>query len=414
MSFCAVNDKQENSLMVIWDLGRRCTFSCSYCPPHRKNNWSKTASLEELIETAKGLERYHTIYNNKRKNPFKLSASFTGGEPTANPSFFKFLEYLQEHYPHWKRTLTSNGFYSERKLRIVMAKTDFTTVSWHCEATPKQKDRVKQNIQIMHDEGYGFKVNVMFHAHDEYFDECVSLCEWLDERNIKYTPRIIGDEGNVKVGIAARTVHEYTEPQLAWMRTYWDSKKKPKKVVSPPPNALGMMIATDKPKKIVGQTIGRPCCGGRPMEILSESTGEWERSNLIPDTNFQGWNCMINWYFLYIHQEVGEIWHHQTCQVNLEGEVAPITSIKNFDKYCDKLEDDFANDSFPMIKCPKTHCGCGLCVPKAKHQDTALEIFKSQTNITPVFYDAIKPIENPQTLKTVVYAFDAANGNETI
>ena len=58
MGLCAIDDKNEKQLMVIWDLGRRCTFACSYCPPHRKNNWSKTANLDELIATADNLERY--------------------------------------------------------------------------------------------------------------------------------------------------------------------------------------------------------------------------------------------------------------------------------------------------------------------------------------------------------------------
>lgn len=129
MGFCAVDDKNEQQLMVVWDLGRRCTYACSYCPPHRKNNWSPTASLDELKKTADSLERYSNIYNQMRDKPFRVNTSFTGGEPTVNPSFFPFLEYLKQRYPQWKRTLTTNGFYSRRKLDIVMATTDFTTVS---------------------------------------------------------------------------------------------------------------------------------------------------------------------------------------------------------------------------------------------------------------------------------------------
>ena len=96
MSFCAINDKKENQLMVIWDLGRKCTYSCSYCPPHRKNNWSPVASLDELIKTADSLDRYASIYNKYRKVPFKTACSFTGGEPTVNPAFFDFLVFLNE------------------------------------------------------------------------------------------------------------------------------------------------------------------------------------------------------------------------------------------------------------------------------------------------------------------------------
>jgi len=417
---CAINDKKENQLMVIWDLGRKCTFACSYCPPHRKNNWSDTANLDELISTAKGLERYHNTYNKHRHEPFKLSASFTGGEPTVNPAFFKFLTYLQEHYPHWKRTLTTNGFYSERKLRTVMANTDFTTVSWHCEATPSQKSRVRENLRIMHEEGYGFKVNVMFHAHEEYFDECVELCAWLDERGIGYTPRIIGDEGNAKVGLVARTVHEYTEEQMAWMKAFWDNKKKPKVVETfkptqqPPPGVMGMIVnEPPKPKKVVGQTLGRPCCGGRPMEIKTDDG--WERSDLLPTNNFQGWSCMVNWYFLYIHQEIDQVWHHQTCQVNLDGEVGPICKASELDQWCDKLDNIIeTTGTMPYIRCPKTHCGCGMCTPKAKSDEDAAILFRSHSILEPQFATEFKEVTRPLTLKTMVLAFDKENGNETI
>ena len=61
MGLCSIDDKTEKQLMVIWDLGRRCTFACSYCPPHRKNNWSDLASFDELVKTADNLERYSEI-----------------------------------------------------------------------------------------------------------------------------------------------------------------------------------------------------------------------------------------------------------------------------------------------------------------------------------------------------------------
>ena len=423
MSLCAIDDKNEKQLMVIWDLGRRCTFACSYCPPHRKNNWSDTASLDELIKTADNLERYSEIYNAKRNERFRVAASFTGGEPTVNPDFFKFLVYLQENYPHWKRTLTTNGFYSERKLRTVMANTNYTTVSWHCEGSPAQKERVKKNLEIMNDEGYGFKINIMFHEQDEYFQECIDLAKWCDDNEVSYTPRVIGDQGDIKTGLREKTVHEYTKLQLQWLENYWAAKKanhptpayeasemlsRPVQLASDP----GGTSAMATPEKQTGQKMGRPCCGGRKMDLLSND--EWTTSTFVENNNFRGWSCMINWYFLYIHQEIDKIWHHQTCGVNLEGKVAPICNVSNFAEYCDDLEAKMNTGHIPYIRCPKTHCGCGLCVPKAKHDGLANEIFKRHApGIQPDFMDH-KDEGKGGTLKNMVYKFDEENGNETI
>lgn len=419
MSFCAVDDKKENKLMVIWDLGRKCTYACTYCPPHRKNNWSATASFEELKKTADALERYHNIYNSKRKDPFIISASFTGGEPTVNPAFFDFLVYLQENYPHWKRTLTTNGFYSERKLRLVMKNTDYTTLSWHCEGTPDQKARVRENIRIMHEEGYGFKVNVMFHEREDYFNECIELCDWLEDIGVSYIPRVIGDQGDVKQGLKDKTIHTYTEEQMAWLNDYWDRKKntkldpkldKARKVSNP--STSEPIKSVSKSQKTIGQSIGRPCCGGRDMELLEDNG--WVQSRFVSNNNFQGWNCMINWYFLYIHQEIDEIWHHQTCQVDLNGELGPICKASEFDEFCDKLEEKVETGNIPLIRCPKTFCGCGLCVPKAKTDEHAKSIFNYHVpKLNPEFME-MKSTVNKGTLKALVYKFDRMNGNETI
>lgn len=413
MSFCAINDKKENQLMVIWDLGRRCTYSCSYCPPHRKNNWSPVATLDELIKTADTLDRYASIYNKYRKTPFKTACSFTGGEPTVNPAFFDFLVYLNQQYPDWKRTLTTNGFYSERKLRLVMNNTQFTTLSYHCEGSPEQKKRVRENIKIMHEEKYGFKVNVMFHENEEYFRECVELCEWFDDIGVKYTPRVIGDQGTVKKGIEDKTVHTYTEEQMAWFKNYWNLKNEKSIVKKTPPTGV-MNLETTDDKKIVGQSIGRPCCGGRNMEILDESSNTWETTKFLTNNNFQGWNCMVNWYFLYIHQEIDKVWHHQTCQVDLNGKVSPISTVTDFDKYCDWLEETTSAGLIPLIRCPKTYCGCGLCAPKARQDQMAEAVFKSHvTNLEPALMARKEETFNG-SLKDLVYEHDRKNGNETI
>jgi MoaA/NifB/PqqE/SkfB family radical SAM enzyme len=406
MGFCAIDDKTEKKLLVIWDLGRKCTYACSYCPPHRKNNWSATASFEELKKTADALERYSEIYNSKRNERFQVSASFTGGEPTVNPAFFDFLVYLQERYPHWKRTLTTNGFYTDRKLKLVMDNTDYTTLSWHCEGSPDQKKQVRRNIQTMIDNKYGFKVNVMFHSREDYFQECIELCEWLDELGANYIPRVIGDQGDIKQGLDDGTVHRYSDEQMKWFEDYWAKKKGPKVTTA----------STSQPlpeKKNIGQKIGRPCCGGRDMELLEDN--DWVASKFVSNNNFKGWNCMINWYFLYIHQEIDQIWHHQTCQIDMDGNMAPICKVSEFDQYCDKLQAQFDTGKIPFIRCPKSHCGCGLCVPKSKDDKIATQIFKYHApGIEPELME-MKDIYNQKgSLKHLVLRFDKENGNETI
>ena len=47
-------------------------------------------------------------------------------------------------------------------------------------------------------------------------------------------------------------------------------------------------------------------------------------------------------------------------------EKGPICSISKSDSYLTWLRNEFAKGRTPIMKCPNTHCGCGICIPKAK------------------------------------------------
>ena len=170
-----------------------------------------------------------------------------------------------------------------------------TTVSYHAEATDLEKELVKNNLQLMYDSDYNFSVNVMFHK--DYFDECADLCDWLQDRKIRHTARPIGDSADPQ-DVADGSAHLYSQQQLDYFKNQWERKEKIKKDV--------MQMAI---KKRAETSIGRPCCNGK---CLSMKIGDkWERGFRVPTTNFNGWNCMVNWYFLYINSELDGVWHHR-------------------------------------------------------------------------------------------------------
>tara|TARA_Y100000004_G_scaffold33001_1_gene34870 strand:- start:523 stop:861 length:339 start_codon:yes stop_codon:yes gene_type:complete len=75
--------------------------------------------------------------------------------------------------------------------------------------------------------------------------------------------------------------------------------------------------------------------------------------------------------------ELDLMWTHQTCGVNLNGEVAPLGKISDFDIVIDELEESLYNKKAPMITCPKTFCGCGMCITKSKNDIS--EMFNRHT-----------------------------------
>lgn len=225
-SFDTVDLLTGNVFQVTWDLGRRCNYDCSYCPEHRHDNSSPHASLENLKKNSDFVLKYINLYM-KYRSYKHASINFTGGEPTVNPNFIEFLQYLKQQYQEkyadsWKCvfTVTSNGAMSKKIADAIIQECDHITISYHTEASAQIKEQVKERI-VQFDthgpaNGCSLSINVMFHA--QYFDECLKVCEFLDSKKIKYVPRIIGEEPGSKPSFA----HKYSAEQTAWFKNYWD------------------------------------------------------------------------------------------------------------------------------------------------------------------------------------------------
>lgn len=229
-SFDTVDLLDGNVFQVTWDLGRRCNYDCSYCPTHRHDNFSPHASLQELKNSADFVFEYIDIYMEYRDYKF-ASIGFTGGEPTVNPHFIKFVKYFRELYntKYANRyscsfALTSNGAFSKKMADAVMDNFNHITISYHAEADDTLKKQVVDRITHIYENGPSYmcsvSINVMFHA--AYFDECKNLCLYFDTEGIKYVPRIIGEEPDSPSNLA----HQYTEEQLQWFKDYWANSTK--------------------------------------------------------------------------------------------------------------------------------------------------------------------------------------------
>ena len=376
---CAIN-KAASQLSVIWDLGRRCTYSCSYCGPHHSNKTSPIVSFDTLKSTLDGVAEYHRLYNEQRTRPIAMHIDFTGGEPTINPNFFKFIEYAHDMYSGIIIGLTTNGCYSLKQCQTVIKTTNNCTVSYHPEASPAEKSLVLANINLMKEKNYRMKVNVMFHK--DYFDECVKLTKDLKSKDIKFVPRLIGDSNNkedIKLGYS----HVYNQKQMQWFKDYWTGRQ----------SKVNEKAKANK----LGANLGRPCCRGIQLDVYDT---KWNKTEFIPNNNFFNWHCTVNWEFLYINSELDAVWHHQTCQVNLDNNTDPIGKASNFVSINKKMAEIFATGKMPVIRCPRTWCGCGLCAPKSNDKEIFKELFSKQAKLTPVFQKENKePITRSSVIK---------------
>ena len=325
----AIRLPNPERLMVTWDTGRRCNFDCTYCEATRHDNKSAPHSYEELVRTFEFVKKY--------TGEKLVNINFTGGEPTVNPAFWQLAEYIHTNETRFRLSLTTNGAWHPKNTDRIAKWFEGVTVSYHAEGHAILKKQTMDNIKLLHDLGIWLQVNVMMHV--DHFDECKQVCAELKELGVKHNPRPIGD-GNIERegwfidsdGSQRRTSHTYSEEQTQWYYQY---------------------LGVTSPKE------GRNCCGGRCVQ--GKINGKWQDVNFI-DTNFKGWFCSVNKYFLHIDQHTGNVYHHQTCQALHDGLRGPLGNLNNTDAIFEYVQ----VNKDKTIVCPNNRCGCGMCVPKAK------------------------------------------------
>lgn len=89
------SDQGNPVMMIVWDLGRRCNYDCTYCTSWMHSTTSPFNDFEQYKKTAQFIDKYYSIYSKHHRENWKLMISFTGGEPAVNPAFFDLLLYLK-------------------------------------------------------------------------------------------------------------------------------------------------------------------------------------------------------------------------------------------------------------------------------------------------------------------------------
>jgi len=360
--------QQTGPMMVTWDLGRRCNYDCSYCQAHHHNNYSKHRTLDECTTVFDFIKEWTDTYNSYRNTEFPTTINFTGGEPTNNPNFWKILEYISQRDPAISLSLTTNGAFNKKYVDHIVKYMSGVTVSYHTEADPMLKEQVIQNVLELSKHKIWMQVNLMMHV--DHWDECVAVYERLKSHNVTVKLRPIGD-GAFAIkgwfidtdGSNRRTTHEYSEAQQEW---FWKQHGVDYKAV----------------KQSAGHDMGRQCCGNRELCGKSECKtdqpeAKWEDISLI-NTEFKGWSCMVDWYFLHIDHETELVYHHQTCRAKHGKQVGAIGSLTDTKAMLDTMKARLSNKVIDHIICPNSRCGCGMCVPKAKDAQVFEEIFNEK------------------------------------
>jgi pyruvate-formate lyase-activating enzyme len=342
----AIDPNNRISFLLDWELTLKCNLDCSYCGPGHDNS-TRHPDLDKCLSSIDFMFEYVDLYMSTKPKGIKyVMLNVYGGESLYHPDIVTVLEQVRERYrPYQDRwhltvTTTTNAIVSPKQLNRIIPLIDEFTVSYHTEATDRQKQQFYDNLITIRDSGRRQKCIVLMHTEPELFADANRMIAWLKENNIDYLPKQLDGE------------HEYNQEQVVWFdrldqeKTYGQTKE----------------LADSR----------RACCGGRQ---LCSNQNYRERQHYATN-QFPDWYCSVNHFFLHIKQVTGEIFVNKDCRMNYEGQVGPIGHLGATELMLSKLKIQLDNDILPIIQCKKSRCHCGLCAPKAQDLETYQTIMK--------------------------------------
>lgn len=365
----AIDPGNRLTFLLDWELTMKCNLDCSYCPTGiygGHNNSTPHPKLEECLASLDFMFEYVDIYMANRIQSLKyVVLNVYGGESLYHPDIVEILQQSRnkhkKYQDRWQLTITTttNAIVSDKQLAKIIPLVDEFTISYHSEATPKQKQQFKQNALTIVNAGKNLKCVVLMHADQQLFADSEQMIAWLKENNIRCLPRQL-DHPN------ARTDLNYTTHQVTWFENLYKAKSYTQKESEMP-----TLVLDDQGHVDLADT-GRACCGGRQV---CENSNHKDRKFYVAN-KFPGWYCSVNHFFLYVKQVTKEIFVNKDCKMNFDGTVSPIGLLDHAQDLIIRTRQQIDSNSLPVIQCAKNRCYCGLCSPKAKDLDTYNSIMK--------------------------------------
>lgn len=346
------------SFLLDWEVTLRCNLDCSYCNEWGHNNKTAHPELERCKKTIDFMFEYVDLYmQHKAKWTKSVVLNIYGGESLFHPDIEEIyklltLKYKENYADKWPLTVntTTNLVAGKNLLGKLLPYIDNWVVSYHTEANEKQKKQVKDNLLFLKLKDANIKVTVLMNP--SKFEDAITMIDFCEENKISYLPRQLDQlEGSERFN--------YNKDQINWFNNFYKSKTY---------KAEALHIEENDNTDLSQE--GRACCGGRQFC----SNKNYKQREFFISNRFTNWSCSVNWFFLYIKQQTGNIYNNKDCRMRFDNTEGPIGTIDQADKLIADLKHWLETNSMPVIKCAKSSCWCGMCAPKAENIETFHEI----------------------------------------
>lgn len=364
----AVDPANRLTFLLDWELTMKCNLDCTYCATGiygGHDNSTRHPALDDCLRSLDFMLQYVDIYmSRKPTNQRNVVLNVYGGESLYHPDILAILEAVHEKHSayDWPLTVTTttNAVVPVKKFREIRRWIHEFTVSYHTEASRKQKDLVRENLLFLRDSGSRVKCVILMHNQPDLFKDATDMIDWCKEHSIRYLPRQLDHPPEDRR-------FDYTDSQVQWFdQLYTKRSHRIQPLVQAQHTGQGYDMAA----------LGRSCCGGRS---LCSDQNYRQRSAFVTN-RFPDWYCSVNEFFLFVKQVNGEIFVNKDCKMDFAGRVGPIGHLSDARALLSWTRDRLAQDNLPVIQCKKSRCECGLCAPKAadrKTFETIMEKYRS-------------------------------------
>lgn len=148
---------QHSTQFVLWHLGKRCNYDCSYCSIHTHD------AVSPFIDQTLAKKFASKLLLSASVNNKKINWAFTGGEPFIDPGFVPLLQLIRSHDSVGQINVTTNGSLPLSVYNSVKDMLTGITVSLHLERTDKEvDDTIKKIIELANNSNTFINVNLMF------------------------------------------------------------------------------------------------------------------------------------------------------------------------------------------------------------------------------------------------------------
>jgi molybdenum cofactor biosynthesis enzyme MoaA len=336
-----------NVLTVLWFLGKRCNYDCSYCSPHIHDAVSPFVDPQQsqkFIETAIAW----AVSNNK-----KIKWAFTGGEPFLDPALLSIVKTLSNSPATEQINITTNGSLPLNHYEKFAGLVAGITFSVHLERSWYEIQKIIDTmIELTRQEKIFVSCNLMFLPGKQ--KEIEEIVQQLQQNKVNFVLRKISPNLDVESSTPFVAPHKFKKSlELKPVDQQSDNKQQWRSIRDQQLTDLSHSYYSDQEIEYLKSINTQPVWQNMGMWYGQDQYLEINTDLLLSlgKARFQNWTCYAGVDYMYVDFD-GHV-YRGVCQES--GKIGHIR--------------DWVGFLTQPVTCRRNYCSCNQDIAVRKSRD---------------------------------------------